>query len=364
MARPARTSAAALFAWNLSASALSVSTLAIVCAVSPRPALAQDEGWSLTVTGSAAYRERIAVGNDAELVVELRETGGLDPAADADAVRLVADNRQKLEGRQVPVPFYLKADGAGLVPGTSYALRLQLTNGDGPGWVSAPVAVEVASNPDGKVEIDAGDVLLVRSLPVQVTVSLACGDATGRLQQKDESAVLDFGGEVLTLKQTPAASGVRYEAEDDPETVLWTKGLEASFTLRGQEQPPCTLEVETPAIASGMDTLPGGEWVVEDISRSGIIDNSRVTMTFADDGQLSGRATCNSFSTRFAVNGERIAVDPRTISTMMGCAPALMNQERKFLDTLPKLTGWRIDETGALLLEGSDGALVKARRDG
>lgn len=359
MARTRRTSAAAHLAFSLSAS-----VLALVGAVSPRPALAQDEGWSVTVTGSAAYRERIAVGSDAELIVELRETGALDPAVDAAAVRLVAEKRQKLEGRQVPVPFYLKADGAGLVPGTSYALRLQLTNGDGPGWVSVPVAVEVAQAASGKAEIDAGDVLLVRSLPVQVTASLACGDATGRLQQTDESAVLDFGGEVLPLKQTPAASGVRYEAEDDPATVLWTKGLEASFTLRGQEQPPCTLEVETPDIASGMDTLPGGEWVVEDISRSGIIDNSRVTLIFAADGQLGGRATCNGFGTRFAVNGERIAIDPRTISTMMACAPALMNQERKFLDTLPKLTGWRIDETGALLLEGGDGASLKARRDG
>ncbi|MBC2859018.1 META domain-containing protein [Stappia sp. 28M-7] len=351
MARTTRTTAAALLAWSLAGTALT-------------PALAQDETWSAKVIGSAAYRERIAIGSDAELVVELREMGALDPAVDAGSVRLLAENRQKLEGRQVPLPFYLKAEGASLVPGTSYALRLQLTNGDGPGWVSAPIAVEIPQAATGKVEIEAGNVLLVRSLPVQTTARLACGDETGRLQHKGEIAVLDFGGQTLALRQTPAASGVRYEAADDATTVLWTKGPEASFTLRGQEQPPCTLEIEAPEIASGLDTLPGGEWVVEGISSSGIIDNSRVTLIFAADGQLSGRATCNSYGTRFATNGDRIAIDPRAISTMMGCAPALMNQERKFLDTLPKLTGWRIDETGALLLEGSDGALVKARRDG
>ncbi|WP_249695339.1 META domain-containing protein [Stappia sp. WLB 29] len=333
-------------------------------AYSLQPATAQDEAWSVKVTGSAAYRERIAIGSTAELVVELREMAALQPEVDPATVRLVAENRQKLEGRQVPVPFYLKAEGAKLVPGTNYALRLQLTDGDGPGWVSVPISVEIAADAAGTIEIDAGDVLLARGLPAQVTASLACGDVAGRLRQTGESAVLELGDETLALTQTPAASGVRYEADGDATTVLWTKGLEASFTLRGQEQPPCTLEVETPDIASGMDTLPGGEWVVEDISRSGIIDNSRVTLIFAADGQLGGRATCNSYGTRFATNGDRIAIDPRAISTMMACAPALMNQERKFLDTLPKLTGWRIDETGALLLEGGDGALVKARRDG
>lgn len=350
---------------SLPATSLAALGLAgMLSALVPLPAGAQEGDWVFKVVGTAAYRERIAIGSGAELVVELREMAALEPGIDAASVRLVAEKRQKLEGRQVPVPFYLKAEGAGLVPGTRYALRLLLADGDAPGWVSQPVAVEAAPTGADDPGTDAGEVLLRRQPPVSVTATLTCGEVTGRLKQADESAVLQFGDETLALKQTPAASGVRYEATDDPATVLWTKGLEASFTLRGQEQPPCTLDVETPRFASGMDTLPGGEWVVEDISGGGIIDASRVTMTFADDGQLNGRGGCNSYGTRFATNGDRIKVDPRAISTMMACAPALMQQERKFLDSLPKLTGWRIDETGALLLHGESGATLTARRDG
>lgn len=333
-------------------------------ALPPLPAGAQDGDWVFKVVGTTAYRERIAIGSGAELVVELREMAALEPGIDAASVRLVAVKRQKLEGRQVPVPFYLKAEGSALVPGTPYALRLSLTDGEAPGWVSRPVAVEATPTGADDPGTEAGDVLLLRQLPASVTVSLTCGKIAGVLRQRDDSAVLELADETLALKQTPAASGVRYEATDDPATVLWTKGLEASFTLRGQEQPPCGLEVEVPQFASGMDTLPGGEWVVEDISGGGIVDASRVTLVFSDEGQLGGQATCNSYGTRFATNGERIAVDPRTVSTMMACAPALMEQERKFLDTLPELSEWRIDETGALLLRGESGATLTARRAG
>lgn len=346
--------------------ATTLATLGVVgvLALAPPPAGAQEGDWVFKVVGTAAYRERIAIGSGAELVVELREMAALEPGVEAGSVRLVAEKRQKLEGRQVPLPFYLKAEGDRLVPGTRYALRLVLADGEGPGWVSQPVAVEAAPTGPDEAGTDAGDVLLLRQLPVSVTVNLTCGDVAGVLRQRDDSAVLELGDETLALTQTPAASGVRYEAGDDPATVLWTKGLEASFTLRGEELPPCSLAVEEPRFASGMDTLPGEEWVVEDISGGGIVDASRVTLVFSDEGQLGGRAGCNSYGTRFATNGERIAVDPRTVSTMMACAPALMEQERKFLDTLPELSEWRIDETGALLLRGESGATLTARRAG
>lgn len=310
------------------------------------------------ITGTAAYRERVAVSSDAELVVELRESPSLGD--DPEAGRLIASRASRLEGRQVPAPFFLKVDSALLVPGTPYALRVGLSDRGQPGWVSEPVEVV----PRSGEEHDAGAILLVRSSSLTFTSTLVCGDTTARFGMRDERPVLQVGDEEFTLREVESASGAKYEAEDDSATSFWSKGDSAMITLHGTQLPECELTATKTRAPAGLDLLPGSDWVVEDIARGGIIDFSRVTLAFTREGTLGGRATCNSYSTRFATNGERISVDHRTVATMMACAPALMNQEAKFLSLLPTVTDWRIDETGALLLSAGEELVVKARRDG
>ncbi|WP_417769932.1 META domain-containing protein [Stappia sp.] len=312
------------------------------------------------ITGTAAYRERIAVSSDAELVVELRESPSLGD--DPDAGRLVASRSRRLEGRQVPAPFFLKIDSALLVPGTPYALRVALSDRGQPGWLSEPVSIM----PRSGAEHDAGAITLTRveSLPLAFTSTLMCGDTIARFGMRDERPVLQVGDEEFALREVKSASGAKYEAEGDPDTSFWSKGETALVTLHGTQLPECRLTATRTQAPAGLDLLPGSDWVVEDIDRRGIIDNSRVTLAFTREGTLGGRATCNSYSTRFATNGGRISVDRRTVATMMACAPALMNQEAKFLSLLPTVTDWRIDETGALLLSAGEKLIVKAHRDG
>ena len=47
---------------------------------------------------------------------------------------------------------------------------------------------------------------------------------------------------------------------------------------------------------------------------------------------------------------------------MMACPEALMNQERKLLQLLPKVQRYRIDASGALVLETASGDAIVARR--
>ncbi len=310
------------------------------------------------ITGTAAYRERIAVSSDAELVVELRESPSLGD--DPEAGRLIASRSSRLEGRQVPAPFFLKVDGTLLVPGTPYALRIELSDRGQPGWVSEPVRVV----PRSGEEHDTGAIVLARTEALAFTSTLVCGDITVRFGMRDERPVLQVADEEFTLRQVESASGAKYEAEGDPSTGFWSKGETALVTLRGKQLPECELTATKTRAPAGLELLPGSDWVVEDIAKGGIIDFSRVTLAFTREGTLGGRATCNSYSTRFATNGARISVDRRTVATMMACAPALMNQEAKFLSLLPTVTDWRIDETGALLLSAGEELVVKARRDG
>ena len=98
-----------------------------------------------------------------------------------------------------------------------------------------------------------------------------------------------------------------------------------------------------------LDLLTGAEWVVEDIGRRGIIDSSRVTLSFGADGALGGAASCNRYATTLAIGGEGVSVG-QIAATQMMCADALMNQERAFFAALGAVGRFDIDGTGALLL--------------
>lgn len=108
------------------------------------------------------------------------------------------------------------------------------------------------------------------------------------------------------------------------------------------------------------DLLIGDEWVVEDIA-GGLVDRSRATLDFGIDGRLAGRASCNAYTSSYTVTGERLAIGT-TATTMMSCAPALMEQERRFLDILQRIRGFDVTDTGALVLQDELGRRITARR--
>jgi heat shock protein HslJ len=109
------------------------------------------------------------------------------------------------------------------------------------------------------------------------------------------------------------------------------------------------------------ELLTGGEWVVEDIGGGGIIDRSRATLNFRDDGRLAGRASCNSYAGTYALTGESLTIG-KAATTMMACAPSLMAQEQRFLEILQQVQRFEISATGALVLIDRTGRTITARR--
>ena len=107
--------------------------------------------------------------------------------------------------------------------------------------------------------------------------------------------------------------------------------------------------------------LLGAEWVVEDIAGQGVIDGTQASLQFLPDGRLAGSATCNRLIGTYEAEGGHLTIAPAG-TTMMACPEALMEQERRLLDLLPRLDGYRIDETGTLVLTAADGATITARR--
>ena len=109
--------------------------------------------------------------------------------------------------------------------------------------------------------------------------------------------------------------------------------------------------------------LTGGEWVVEDIDNGGVIDSSRATLNFGEDGRVSGRGSCNTYSAPYTLTGEGLSFG-NAAATLKACAPALMMQEQRFFDALSSVVRFEIDETGALILFAPDGRRLLARREG
>ncbi|RAS17564.1 MULTISPECIES: META domain-containing protein [Microvirgula] len=107
--------------------------------------------------------------------------------------------------------------------------------------------------------------------------------------------------------------------------------------------------------------LQGGEWLVEDIAGRGLIDASHVTIDFGEDGRLSGQASCNSYVGGYQIGGETLRI-PLAMTTMMHCAPALMQQEEHFLSLLRQVRWFEFDADGALILVTESHERLIARR--
>lgn len=80
----------------------------------------------VTLTGTALYRERIALSNDARLTVRISDVSLMDVAAP-----VIAEIEIPTQGRQVPIAFSLDYDPARIDPRGRYAVSARITDGTG-----------------------------------------------------------------------------------------------------------------------------------------------------------------------------------------------------------------------------------------
>ncbi len=199
-----------------------------------------------------------------------------------------------------------------------------------------------------------------------------CGEQTVDARFSGEHLHLQIGDKTLALQQAVSASGARYQRAETPTAEFWNKGNRAMLTVDGKAYPECVATSDTlstpitkapPALrVLTLTDLQGAEWVVEDVGGNGIIDNSRVTLNFGTDGQIHGRASCNSYRGYYTLAAPKLSVST-LVGTMMACAPALMDQEDKFLALLKYIQSVEIDDTGALILVSENKQRILARRE-
>lgn len=82
-------------------------------------------------------------------------------------------------------------------------------------------------------------------------------------------------------------------------------------------------------------------YLLEWIGERPLMDYSHLTLTLADDGRAYGNAGCNHWFAQYSLAGNQLSFG--TIgSTRKLCAPAVMEQEKRFLQALTKVERWDI----------------------
>lgn len=125
-----------------------------------------------------------------------------------------------------------------------------------------------------------------------------------------------------------------------------------------------TLTIAAAAALSACSSLPAPQlqsmqnYQVEWIGERPLIDNSMLTLKLLDANRASGMAGCNTWTAEYQLKGEHLSL--RNIATTRKlCAPALMEQEQRFLTALADIQRWEFAEHQQLLLWPAQGAPIK-----
>jgi heat shock protein HslJ/membrane-bound inhibitor of C-type lysozyme len=202
----------------------------------------------LMIRGELFYPERIALPPNSVALVELREIGTAAP--------VLAEQRQELDGRQVPIGFELSLDVPAEGTGGSYVLRGAILSMPGPARLTEAVRIEARSG-----TVDVGALRLRPAEQVAFGTPYLCGDVKvifGALGAHERMIV---SGQPFDMAPAVSASGARYEDVDGTDTSFWSRGDRALVTVRGDALPECTAlaEPQLPFVARGQE--PG--WRLE-----------------------------------------------------------------------------------------------------
>jgi len=114
--------------------------------------------------------------------------------------------------------------------------------------------------------------------------------------------------------------------------------------------------------AAQSQSLAGSSWQATGINngKGGVaspVADSRVTISFASDGTLSGSGGCNNFTSTWKAEGNALSFTPAAATRRMCAAPGVMAQEQAFFKALESVATMRM-EGDSLEMRTVPGALA------
>nr|WP_314876247.1 META domain-containing protein [uncultured Pseudomonas sp.] len=82
-------------------------------------------------------------------------------------------------------------------------------------------------------------------------------------------------------------------------------------------------------------------YVLEWIGERPLMDYSNLTLTLGEDGRAYGNAGCNHWFAPYTLKGDALSFG-KVGKTRKLCAPALMEQEQRFLQALETVQRWDV----------------------
>ena len=82
-------------------------------------------------------------------------------------------------------------------------------------------------------------------------------------------------------------------------------------------------------------------YILEWIGERPLIDYSHLTITLGTDGRAYGNGGCNHWFAPYTLDGDKLSFG-KVGSTRKMCAPALMEQEKRFLQALETVQRWDV----------------------
>ena len=309
---------------------------------------------ALVVTGSATYRERIALPPQAVFEASVEDVS----RADAPSTTL---GRVRIESPRVPLSFSIPVDAAQLHAAGRYVLRARIVL-DGRPVFTSDTAHEVL----GTNGVRHADILLRR---VDAAPAAASRRLTGRYSLMADAAlfidctsgerlaVAEEGDNAalqrayLAARPSPGAS-MRVTVDGRVESRPPVEGAGAARPTLVVER---HLAVDTAACDAPLGTakLEDTYWKLVRLQGRPVdaVERQREPHLVLQSAQrrVAGSAGCNRILGSYSVDGDRISFG-RAAGTMMAC-PQGMEQEQTFLDVLAAAARWRIDVEQLELLD-------------
>jgi heat shock protein HslJ len=109
------------------------------------------------------------------------------------------------------------------------------------------------------------------------------------------------------------------------------------------------------ACSAGDKSLAGGTWALTAYGPQGattpVSPGSQASITFNDDGTVTGNSGCNSFGGEYKVDGDQVTFSG-LVSTLMACDESLMTQEGTVFKVLDGTAMYKIDGSTLTLTNG------------
>lgn len=195
---------------------------------------AQEVASNIVIKGNLTYRERIALRPGLTAKITLSDVSIPDRKAP-----VLATHQYELRGKQIPLPFELTVDRAGLMPKGRYSVRGTLIGPEGALlWATESAHLINTAKPMQ----DLGPLNITRTEArrrTQVEFYM-CGSVEVETRITDDNMVLIIDGEESNLTKTPAASGAKFREGSGADKVIWIQGSKATLVIGSKTYPECS----------------------------------------------------------------------------------------------------------------------------